>query len=134
MHDGIKHYVNKFKDLCLDKKNLEVGSYNVNGTIRDIIPIEIGTDLREGPCVDLVCTGEELPLHFPKESFDNVISCETLEHVRNWREFIHGVWHVLKTDGYFICTLCSVRKGRHAYPDDYWRLLEEHIHQIFEGQ
>ena len=134
MHDGIKHYVNQFKHLCEGKLNLEVGSFNVNGTIRDIVPIHIGTDLREGKDVDLVCTGEELPNHFEEGNFDNVISCETFEHVRNWREFLQGIWHVLKHDGHFICTLCSIRKGRHAYPDDYWRLHEEHIVDIFEGQ
>jgi SAM-dependent methyltransferase len=133
MHQGIKDYVSKFKHL-VEGYTVEVGSLNVNGTIRDIVNVNFGIDMREGKDVDMVLPGEDLPKHFYPEDVGTVISCETLEHVRNWREFIQGIWTVLRTDGAFICTLCSKRKGRHAYPDDYWRLDPEHIVQIFRGQ
>ncbi len=90
--------------------------------------------MREGRGVDLVCSGEDLPKHFQSEEFDMVVSTETWEHARDWREFLLGIWHVLKTDGHFVCTLASLKKRRHAYPDDYWRMNEELMRKIFEGQ
>jgi SAM-dependent methyltransferase len=133
MHDGIIKYIEQFKHLQ-GEYNLEVGSLNVNGTIRNTVDIAIGVDMRPGKDVDQVCTGEELPDHFLPNEFDTVFSCETLEHVRNWREFLQGVWYVLKDDGHFICTLASKRKRRHAYPDDYWRLDPDHVKDIFRDQ
>lgn len=110
---------------------LEVGSYNVNGGLKQIVPQRIGTDMREGPDVDIVCKAEDLRKHFEAESFDAVISAETLEHVEDWRGAVHGMWDVLKPDGWLVITMASVNKGRHAYPDDYWRMLPQHVLQIF---
>ncbi len=133
MHGKILTYLEPYKDLCEGKQVLEVGSLNVNGNAREVLNVTVGTDMREGKGVDLVCKGEDLLKHFKPESFDVVVSTDTLEHVRDWREFLQGIWQVLKTDGLFICTIASVSKGRHAYPDDYWRLTEEHVIRIFKG-
>ncbi len=131
MHGKITKYVEQFAHL--GGYNLEVGSLNVNGTIRDVVHIDVGVDMREGKDVDQVVAGEDLPYAFPAEGFDMVVTCETLEHVRNWREFLQGIWYVLKDDGHLVCTLASKKKGRHAYPDDYWRMTPEHVHNIFAG-
>lgn len=110
---------------------LEVGAYNVNGSLKEIVPHRIGTDMRAGPEVDLVCRAENLLEHFAPGSFDAVISTETLEHVKDWRGAVRGMWDVLKPDGWLIVTMASVNKGRHAYPDDYWRMLPEHVAKVF---
>lgn len=110
---------------------LEVGSYNVNGGLKEIVPQRIGIDMREGPDVDLICKAEDVLKHFERESFDAVISAETLEHVENWRGAMRGMWDVLKQDGWLVMTMASIHKGRHAYPDDYWRMLPEHVLRIF---
>ena len=134
MHGKILEFLKPYKEICEGKNVLEVGSLNVNGTARDTLNITVGVDMQEGKGVDLVCTGENLPSHFAVEHFDHVVSTDTLEHVRNWRDFLHGIWHVLKKDGLFICTIASRRKGRHAYPDDYWRLDEELVKKVFYSQ
>lgn len=133
MHLEILKYLTKFEHLA-GERNLDVGSLNVNGSSRAVFPISVGVDIREGMGVDLVCSGEDLPKHFKDEEFDLVVSTETLEHVRHWREFTKGIWQVLKTDGHFICTLASTKKERHDHPDDYWRLRENHIEAIFKDQ
>jgi ubiquinone/menaquinone biosynthesis C-methylase UbiE len=115
----------------LEGRVLEVGSYNVNGSLKQLLPNRIGTDMRPGPEVDVVCKAEDLLKHFPPESFDAVISAETLEHIEDWRGAVKGMWDVLKPQGWLVCTMASVKKGRHAYPDDYWRMLPEHVMRVF---
>ena len=64
---------------------LEVGSRNVNGSVRDILaPLVsryVGCDLEAGDGVDVVADATRLTDVFPPESFDVVISTEMLEHV-----------------------------------------------------
>jgi predicted SAM-dependent methyltransferase len=103
-------------------KVLEVGSYNVNGTVRDVLPVTIGIDMREGPGVDLVCKAENLCQTFEPESFDGVVSTDALEHMERWRWAMEAMWDVLKPGGVMLLSLASPTKGRHSYPDDYWRM------------
>lgn len=67
-------------------KVLEVGSLDINGTVRDFFTDcdYIGVDLDEGPGVDVVAQGQELD--YPDRSFDTVISAECFEHNPYWLE------------------------------------------------
>lgn len=100
---------------------LEVGSYNVNGSIRDILPISVGTDMREGPGVDQVCSVSDLISTFGPESFDCVVSCDALEHIEDWEAALVNMWGILKPDGYLFLTMANMRKGYHGYPSDWHR-------------
>lgn len=77
---------NKFPESFNGAKVLEVGSLNINGTIRDLFADchYVGIDLASGPNVDLVISGEEVG--FADNFFDTVISCECFEHNPYWRE------------------------------------------------
>lgn len=126
--------VRKFISACsevLQGRIIEVGSYDVNGGVRDIVPVAVGTDLREGPGVDLVCPVERLLEHFAPGEFDACVSTETLEHVQDWKGFIRTTWDLVKEGGWIVGTMASVNKGRHAYPDDYWRMVEFHLRTIY---
>ncbi len=85
---------------------LEVGSKYVNGSVRPLIekfcrPKEyVGVDIEPGKYVDVVLPAERLVEHFGPESFDVVISTETLEHVQDWRLVINNMKKVLKRGGY----------------------------------
>lgn len=64
---------------------LEVGSLNINGTVRDFFskPLEyIGVDVGPGKGVDLVAHGEDLD--FADDRFDTAISAECFEHNPEW--------------------------------------------------
>lgn len=63
---------------------LEVGSLNINGTVRDFFAgcTYIGVDLADGPGVDMI--GEGQLLDFPDRHFDTVISAECFEHNPYW--------------------------------------------------
>src|ERR1700747_3737853 len=97
-----------------DKRILEVGSYDVNGSVRPIIektmyPQQyIGIDIRGGPCVDLVTSAEDLVDNFTTSCFDMVICLEVMEHVEHWREVIRAMKLVLKPAGILFLTTRSV--------------------------
>jgi SAM-dependent methyltransferase len=127
------------KNLTLDeiqgKRVLEIGSYDVNGSFRAGVsalqPAEyIGTDMREGPGVDIVCRAEELVERFGKNSFDVVITTSTFEHVRHWKPALSNMKHVCKPNGLILFTAPS-HWPYHAYPNDFWRYQAEDIERIF---
>jgi len=126
-----------FEHLSRGKRILEVGSRRVNNAngpdVRTFIPVDIGVDMIEGPGVDVIAKGEDLPALFGAESFGMIFSLDTFEHVEKWREFLRGIWGVLKKDGILVLTAASKRKGRHNYPSDYWRLNEDLVREIFKG-
>jgi SAM-dependent methyltransferase len=130
MHNALKDYVIAHKEL-LTGKCVEVGSLDENGSIRTILPDVIGTDMREGPNVDVVCSAENLAEHFGKEHFDSMVSLDAFEHMENWRGCLQGMWAALKTGGWLVITMAAKHKGRHNYPNDYWRADWEHIFQIW---
>ena len=118
------------------KKILEVGSYDVNGTIRPVIellnPLEyVGIDIEKGPGVDIVCKAEDIIKEFGKESFDIVISTELLEHIINWRKVISNFKNICKSDGIILITTRSYGCHYHGYPHDFWRYEIQDMNNIF---
>ena len=130
MTSKIKQWLNSWKHY-LEGRVLEVGSLNVNGSARDVVPIAVGIDMRKGTGVDMVLSVVDLPQHFPPGHFDACISTETLEHVEDWKAFITNTWDAVKDGGYLVMTMASRSKGRHAYPDDYWRFSLDDIKLIY---
>jgi len=123
-------------DQVKGKRVLEVGSYDVNGSLRPIIeswaPLEyIGVDIEEGPGVDLVCDVDDIVDRFGKESFDIVISTELLEHVRDWKKVISNIKNVCKQNGIMLITTRSYGFPYHAYPNDFWRFELLDLENIF---
>lgn len=130
---GVK---NLSKEEIKGKRVIEVGSYNVNGGIRDILeswePKEyIGVDIEAGPGVDVVCNGENLVEKFGKDSFDVVISTELVEHVENWKKVFSNIKNICKPNGAIYVATRSYGFPYHAFPHDYWRYETEDIKAIF---
>ena len=127
---------NLAKEEIKGKRVIEVGSYDVNGSLRPIIeswqPAEyIGVDIERGPGVDIICNAEDIVEKFGKESFDIVISTELLEHVRDWRKVISNIKHICKPNGIILITTRSYGFGYHAYPYDFWRYELEDMKYMF---
>lgn len=93
----------QFPQLFAGKRVLEVGSLNINGSIRQFFSDcdYIGVDIGPGPCVDVVCAGEDLS--YPDNSFDVVASCECFEHNPNWVETFNNMVRMSKTLVFFSC-------------------------------
>mgnify|MGYP001213010811 FL=1 len=130
MTPQVHQFIARHKNL-LTGRVLEIGSFNVNGSVRDVIDVAVGVDIRPGKGVDLVCQVEDLPKHFSPCEFDACVSTETLEHVKDWRAFFAVTWDMVKPGGWLVMTMASMDKGRHDYPDDYWRFDLDQIAEIY---
>jgi SAM-dependent methyltransferase len=124
------------RDDIAGKRVLEVGSYDINGSIRPQLesfgPSEyVGVDIEAGPCVDVVCAAEGLEQRFGRASFDVVLTTEMLEHVRDWRTVVSNLKSVLRPGGLLVITTRSPGFPLHGYPYDFWRYEPDDMRAIF---
>lgn len=119
------------------KKIIEVGAYDVNGSLRPIIeswaePSEyIGVDIVRGHGVDVVCMAERMINVFGKERFDIVICTELIEHVRDWKKVVSNIKNICKPNGVIIITTRSKGFKYHGFPYDFWRYELHDLKKIF---
>ena len=118
------------------KRVIDVGACDFNGSIRPLVeswhPSEyIGVDIIEGPCVDIVCSADDLLAKFGPSSFDIVLSIEMLEHSRFWKKSISNMKQICKSGGQIILTTRSLGYPCHGYPNDFWRFEVEDMQEIF---
>jgi len=119
-----------------NKDVLELGSYDVNGTVRPYIeslnPASyVGVDIMAGPCVDVVCDAADLLNHFQPATVDVLVTTEMLEHVRDWRRVIYNMKRVMRPGGLIVLTTRSRGFPLHDYPGDFWRYEPEDMRVIF---
>jgi SAM-dependent methyltransferase len=119
-------YVNKLKILFpiyfYNIKVLEVGSLNINGSIRVFFDKcdYLGIDVGPGKDVDLVCEGQNLD--HPNETYDTVGSCECFEHNPYWVETFNNMHRMTKSGGLVFMTCATTGRPEHGttrtYPED----------------
>jgi glycosyltransferase involved in cell wall biosynthesis len=138
MHPSI---IKTFENGILDaaevagKTVLEVGAYNVNGTIRPILEQHhpasyLGVDMSPGPGVDRVVDAGELAATFGNGSFEVVVTTEMLEHAADWRRVMGNLVCVVAEGGLLVITTRGPGFPYHGYPDDYWRFTVEVMQAI----
>src|SRR5882757_2811173 len=107
-------------------KILEIGSQNVNGTLRDRAPagsLYVGADVTPGAGVDVVF-GDRHALPFADEHFNAVISTSCFEHDQMfWLTFIEMA-RVTASSGYIYINAPS-NGAYHSYPSDNWRFYPD---------
>ncbi|MDA7696441.1 class I SAM-dependent methyltransferase [Porticoccaceae bacterium] len=93
---------------------LEVGSYDVNGTVRNILKSDnyVGIDLAEGPGVDKVVGGQDCD--FDSEIFDLCIASEVFEHNPYWKETFENMYRMTKNHGFVLITCGSTGRPEHG--------------------
>tara|TARA_S200002703_G_scaffold6204_1_gene6917 strand:- start:443 stop:982 length:540 start_codon:yes stop_codon:yes gene_type:complete len=94
---------NLFPDAFRNKTVLEIGSLNINGTIRDLFHNcdYLGVDVGPGKDVDLVAHGEHLD--FADDSYDVTVSAECFEHNPEWAATFQNMWRMSNTYVFFTC-------------------------------
>jgi len=123
-------------DLVTGRDVIEVGSYDVNGSVRPTLePLAssyLGVDVSPGPSVDVVADVADLPTLYP-DGFDVVITTEMLEHVASWKAAIKSLVKAVKRGGVLALTTRSLGFPLHNYPVDTWRYSVDEMRAILEG-
>lgn len=89
---------------------LEIGSLDINGSVRSFFEQcnYTGLDIGPGPGVDVVCEGQKYDA--PSASFDVVICCEVMEHNPFWADTLRNMMRLLKPGGFLVMSCAT--KGR----------------------
>ena len=104
----------KFPDYFIRKTVLEIGSLNINGSIREFFQqcVYLGVDIGPGKDVDLVARGEYLD--FPDNSYDVVASCECFEHNPEWARTFNNMVRMASGLVFFSCA--TLGRAEHGTP------------------
>lgn len=104
----------KFPQCFYECNVLEVGSFNINGTIRIFFDKcnYIGVDIDQGKCVDVVCEGQNLK--YKDGFFDTSISCECFEHNPYWIETFKNMYRMTKNNGIIVITCATTGRLEHG--------------------
>lgn len=138
MHDSVMIFGVEVltRSVIHGKSVLEVGSMNVNGSLRPHVlslgpSSYIGVDFMAGSGVDVVCDASHLEKRFGKASFDVVISTEMLEHAEDWRRAILAMKSVLRVGGSLLLTARGPGFPLHGYPHDWHRFTVLDFRRMF---
>lgn len=102
------------RDRISSSRVLEIGSYDVNGTIRDFFPAAdyVGVDLSDGPGVDVIAYGHDLD--YADASFDIVLSGECFEHDPHWQETFANMVRLVRPGGLVAFTCAGRGRPEHG--------------------
>ncbi len=132
MQNKVYNYVKQqveYKEI--KGKTLDIGSLDVNGSLRSIFEDYTGIDMREGDNVDIVANSHKLP--FKANTFDCITCVETLEHDDNPFQTLKEVYRVLKPGGWVILSASGISFPKHDYPGDYFRYTPEGLGVLLKG-
>lgn len=128
MNNGKHFFDNYSKYFKHNKKTkvVEIGSQDVNGSLRSIAPSGfeyVGVDFQAAKGVDIVLD-DPYSLPFDSESVDIVLSSSCFEHSEMfWLVFLE-VMRILKPSGLFYLNAPSTGSF-HRYPVDCWRFYPD---------
>lgn len=118
MHDAAKAFVIKaVATLEIEpdgKRVCELGSYDVNGSVRDLFDgckDYTGVDVRKGRGVDEVGDGAEWGR---AGTYDVVVTTETLEHAPDPAAIVVNAFRILKPGGALIVTAAGPDRPEHG--------------------
>lgn len=128
MHHSVSLWFRENRHL-LAAPVLDIGSYDVNGTVREWCPTPyVGIDIQTGPNVDIVYDGHTLP--FADQSQGTVVCLEVFEHAANPNRLAAEIVRVLVPGGYALVTARGVGFQYHN-PPDRWRFMPGALSELF---
>lgn len=112
---------------------LEIGSHDVNGSVRPIFREAThyhGIDIAAGPGVDEVADAAQW---HAQKTYDVVVSTEVLEHAPRWDLILDNAWEALADGGRLIFTCATNPRAPHSAIDG-WAVREgEHYANVEPG-
>lgn len=113
---------------------LEIGSTTHNSAYKKLVNDDSITwetlDIKSGPGITYVAKSE-YEYNIPDNTFDIIIACQVLEHVRHpWRWFPE-LARLLKKEGHLI-SISPVSWPYHEAPVDCWRIYPEGLRALCE--
>lgn len=121
-HEFLEHLNKQYPDHFTRSRVLELGSKDLNGTVRDhfVEPVEfVGIDISPGKCVDLVVAAKDTV--FEPDHFDVLITMSMIEHDPDWRESLTHNMQWLRSGGLFV--MCWGAEGNPRHPPEPWALV-----------
>lgn len=131
MHHEAYEYV-KAAALIIGQRRrvLEIGSCNVNGSVRPLFPgvDYVGIDSRPGRDVDIVADARTW--RSSGRLFDTVVCTEVLEHAKEANEICHTAFISLIDGGVFVMTAAGEGRSPHGINgggvgDEFYRNVTE---------
>lgn len=101
--------------LIANSKVLEVGSYDVNGSVRNLFHTAseyVGVDLDAGPGVDVVAYGHEVD--HEDGAYDVALSGECFEHDQHWTATFENMMRMTRPGGLVAFTCASRGRPEHG--------------------
>lgn len=91
----------------------------------------LGCDIMQSndQCVDFLCPANDIPVE--DNSFDTVISTQTIEHVEDHQGLVNEAYRALKKDGYFIVS-GPMYWPLHEEPYDFFRFTKHGFRYLLE--
>lgn len=109
MHESVKctlsEWIGTFGDVA-NKAVADVGAYNINGAVKDVIPHAVGFDLVAGPGVDVVLNLGEVPEEH-RGRYDIVTSLGSFQCCPQPGSYKAEIVGLLKPGGHLFLTMCS---------------------------
>lgn len=137
MHDSVMEWASEVivVDDIKDRDILEVGSYNVNGSVRGLVErfspsSYLGVDRSAGPGVDRVVDCEKLTEVLGRDCADVVVSTEMLEHCSDWQRCVYELVAAVRPGGVLVVTTRSIGFPYHC-PPDVWRYTLDSLVEAF---
>ena len=131
-HAEVARFVGRHLSREESLKILEVGSLNVNGSLRGLFLCPewsyVGLDLAPGPGVDIV-TRCPYDLRDVKDRFDVIVSVSTLEHAARPWELMVGMRGRLVPGGW-LCVVAPSGGFEHRHPIDCWRFYPDGMREL----
>jgi len=120
-----REFFEKFANEFVEPTIVEIGSQNVNGSLREVaIPGKyVGLDFQKANGVDIVLE-DAYSFPLPDNYADIIVTSSCFEHSEMfWLTFLEAV-RILKPRGLFYINVPSVG-DYHAYPVDCWRFYPD---------
>jgi hypothetical protein len=121
IYDKISKFYSENKEKIDSYRVADLGSYDINGSVKSIIKHAVGFDILEGRGVDVVLKPGIIPEEH-KNKYNLVISASSFQTCPKPEEYKKEIIDLLETNGLILLTMCGKKcKARHSSSPNKYR-------------